>query len=50
MGDHDKAELMFYLARQVKAECPLCLYNIANSLYEPAGAVRPGPSRAGNGR
>ena len=33
MGLHEKAELMFYLARQVKDECPLCLYNIANSLY-----------------
>ncbi len=34
MGDHDRAETMFYLARQVKEECPLCLYNIASSLYE----------------
>jgi len=33
MGLHDRAELMFYLARQVKDECPLCLYNIGNSLY-----------------
>lgn len=33
MGLHDKAELMFYLARQVKEECPLCYYNIGNSLY-----------------
>ncbi len=34
MGDHESAELMFYLARQIKDECPLCLYNLANSLYE----------------
>lgn len=33
MGDHDQAELMFYLARQIKSECPLCCYNIGNSLY-----------------
>ncbi len=33
MGDHEQAEVMFYMARQVKDECPLCLYNIANSLY-----------------
>ena len=33
MGDHDKAELMFYLARQIQDECPLCYYNIGNSLF-----------------
>jgi len=33
MGLHEQADLMFYLARQVKDECPLCLYNIGNSLY-----------------
>jgi len=33
MAQHDKAELMFYLARQIKDECPLCYYNIGNSLY-----------------
>ena len=33
MGDHGKAELMFYLARQIQDECPLCYYNIGNSLY-----------------
>lgn len=32
MAQHDQAELMFYLARQVKDECPLCYYNIGNSL------------------
>lgn len=31
MGLHDQAELMFYLARQVKDHCPLCYYNIAAS-------------------
>jgi protein O-GlcNAc transferase len=33
MAQHDKAELMFYLARQVKDECALCYYNMGNSLY-----------------
>jgi len=33
MGDHDKAELMFYLARLFKDECPVCYYNVATSLY-----------------
>lgn len=33
MGQHDQAELMFYLARQVKDDCSLCYYNIAASLY-----------------
>ncbi len=33
LGDHDKAEEMFFLARQYKETCPLCLYNIGNSLY-----------------
>ena len=32
MGEHDSAELMFYQARLFKDECPLCLYNIGNSL------------------
>ena len=33
MGRHEDAELMFYLARQVLDECPLCMYNIGNSFY-----------------
>ena len=33
MGEHDQADLTFYLARQVQDECPLCCYNIGNSLY-----------------
>ncbi len=33
MGDHQNAELMFYLARQLKKACPICSYNIGNSLY-----------------
>jgi tetratricopeptide (TPR) repeat protein len=33
MGDHDNAEVMFYLARQVKPECPLCFYNIGLSFH-----------------
>jgi tetratricopeptide (TPR) repeat protein len=30
---HDEAEVMFYLARLFKDECPLCYYNIGTSLY-----------------
>jgi len=33
MGDHDQAEVMFYLARQFKDHCALCCYNIGNSFY-----------------
>ncbi len=33
LGEHDKAEVMFYLARLFKDECPLCCYNIGNSFY-----------------
>ena len=33
MGDHQQAEHMFYLARQLKEHCPLCYYNIGNSLF-----------------
>ncbi len=33
MGDHEQAELMFYLARQVRDECPLCWYNLGISFY-----------------
>lgn len=34
LGDHEQAELMFYMARQVKATCPICSYNIGNSFQE----------------
>jgi len=30
---HDKAEQMFYLAQQINPDCPLCFYNIGNSLF-----------------
>ncbi len=33
MGDHDSAELMFYLAREIRQECPLCYYNMGNSFF-----------------
>ncbi len=33
MGRHEKAEEMFYLARQLKDHCPLCYFNIGNSLF-----------------
>lgn len=32
LGDHDKAEEMFYLARQVQDECPACFDHLAHSL------------------
>jgi tetratricopeptide (TPR) repeat protein len=33
-GDHDKAEEMFFLARQYKEKCPVCYYAIGNSLFD----------------
>jgi len=33
MGNHDKAEEMFYLARELKEHCPLCYFNMGNSLF-----------------
>ncbi|MBI5725060.1 MAG: tetratricopeptide repeat protein [Planctomycetes bacterium] len=33
MGRHEDAELMFYLARQITAECPACNFNIGDSFY-----------------
>lgn len=33
LGEHDRAEEMFYVARQFKEKCPACLYNIGVSLY-----------------
>lgn len=33
MGRHEEAEEMFYLARQLKEHCPLCYYNMGNSLF-----------------
>ncbi len=32
-GDHEKAEEMFFLARQYKDRCPLCYYNAGHSLF-----------------
>ena len=34
LGDHEKAEEMFYLARLYKEHCPHCYYNIGCSLYD----------------
>jgi len=34
MGQHDKAEEMFYLAQQLTEECPHCYYNVAISLMD----------------
>ncbi|MDD4891796.1 MAG: tetratricopeptide repeat protein [Phycisphaerae bacterium] len=33
LGDHDKAEEMFYMARQLSDECPFCSFNLGESLY-----------------
>ncbi len=33
MEQHQKAEQMFYLAQQIRSDCPLCFYNIGNSLF-----------------
>jgi len=33
MGQHDMAEEMFYMARQIKEHCPFCYYNMGNSLF-----------------
>lgn len=33
MEQHEKAEQMFYLAQQIHSDCPLCFYNIGNSLF-----------------
>ncbi len=33
MEHHEKAEQMFYLAQQIHSDCPLCFYNIGNSLF-----------------
>ncbi len=34
LGDHEKAEEMFYLARLYKEHCPNCYYNVGCSLYD----------------
>ncbi|NLH16874.1 MAG: tetratricopeptide repeat protein [Phycisphaerae bacterium] len=33
LDQHDKAEEMFYLAQQINPDCPICFYNIGNSLF-----------------
>lgn len=32
-GDHEKAEEMFFLARQYREKCPTCFYNMGVSLF-----------------
>ncbi len=32
-GDHEKAEEMFFLARQYREQCPVCHYNLGGSLF-----------------
>ncbi len=36
MSQHDKAELMFYMARLFKDDCPLCCYNLGSSFHNIA--------------
>jgi tetratricopeptide (TPR) repeat protein len=33
LGQHDLAEEMFFTARQYKEKCPVCFYNMGNSLF-----------------
>ncbi len=33
MDLHEKAEQMFYLAQQINPDCPICFYNVGNSLF-----------------
>jgi len=40
MEQHDKAEQMFYMAQQINPECPICFYNIGNSLFSRGNYVR----------
>lgn len=40
MEQHEKAEQMFYLAQQINPECPICFYNIGNSLFSRGNYVR----------
>ncbi|HSV26675.1 MAG TPA: tetratricopeptide repeat protein [Sedimentisphaerales bacterium] len=32
-GNHEQAEQVFYLAQQINPDCPMCFYNIGNSLF-----------------
>ena len=36
LGEHERAEEMFYLARQYKEKCPACFYNMGGSLFARA--------------
>ncbi len=33
LGEHERAEEMFYLARQYREKCPVCYYNLGLSLF-----------------
>ncbi len=33
MGKYDKAEESFYMAQQINPDCPICFYNIGNSMF-----------------
>ncbi|MEN6309285.1 MAG: tetratricopeptide repeat protein [Anaerohalosphaeraceae bacterium] len=40
MEQHDRAEQMFYMAQQINPECPICFYNIGNSLFSRGNYAR----------
>ena len=40
LGEHEKAEEMFYLARQYREKCPACFYNMGSSLFARAAYDR----------
>ncbi len=40
LGEHEKAEEMFYLARQYREKCPACFYNMGCSLFARANYER----------
>jgi tetratricopeptide (TPR) repeat protein len=33
MGQHEQAEQYFYIAQELNPDCPMCFYNIGNSLF-----------------
>jgi tetratricopeptide (TPR) repeat protein len=33
MGHHEQAEQIFYMAQQIDPNCPMCFYNMGNSLF-----------------
>ncbi len=40
LGEHDRAEQMFYLAQQINDQCPHCFWYMGNSLWDRGQAER----------